>query len=218
MAINTSFMSRGLLKALDGMNHNVPVSILQGMDIYRFGDFRDREDDWYGAGWWFSKSVYDALLTEVRAKNISLSLCGRQSLAVAGWWGRPNSRRNNMDLLISARVGESLDAWSGTPMTVTPGIIGPGEVPQGMQLRVTGANPTGGLLIETQRMRRPMSGQHGFRHEPDRRFTQMYIPGLEKPRDKKDPVPWMDFIPWNASVRQGGPPVLTCSRVLIEGS
>lgn len=70
MAFNTKFMSRGLRKALDGMNYNVPVSIFQGMDIYRFGDFRDPEDDWYGAGWWFSRSVYDALLTKVRAENM----------------------------------------------------------------------------------------------------------------------------------------------------
>ena len=91
-----------------GMMHVVPVKLLTHMEIYRFATAGSPQDDLYREAWWIGVSAYSGL--EALAPNASSRLRqeARARLAVV-------SERNEMNLLVHARVRQPLSAWCGTP-------------------------------------------------------------------------------------------------------
>jgi hypothetical protein len=122
-SVNAAYLTaERRLWAASGIDHIQDVSLIPHMEVWRFAS-TDQPEKWFANPWWIGLSPYRSILQLSRSANASLTDTARACLAVVS---NPQAidRPNRMDVLSYARIAKPLTAWSGTPRTQRPKLLG----------------------------------------------------------------------------------------------
>ena len=157
--LNESFIRTSASDAMKGLTTLGRTTLHSGMVLHRFGSSL-HPDRIITGPWWVGFTPFEQLCACASTQDVPLSLAARQCLAIDWGWSR-------VDVLIKVKVLQPLFAWSGTPKTQ---VVRP--EPQRVDLHATPGRTT------ELRPQPKASPRMSARWEPDRRITQLFIPGL----------------------------------------